>query len=570
MWSVSCFFQPLVVEMLAYESFQRRMDIPRDSVLADDLRESLKFYFNNPVVKFRIRKQFPLKLTTQLVKIVLLTMQLSWFGLMRKTHVSFVDESLISLRHLLIPAWPSSDDIRTYPKTTGPLAFYTYDQFYDQLAVTLNAAIALDPTAVGTFAYRDTNHSLDIVVEDYVQLDMSTFADYYTVNTSRRSRKGPVPFDVPFTRATVKQFLSSTNLTINFDALLNVQVLLRLKATQLMDTLTEKTPVCVYFDVAVVLSNEKQTGQVPINLIDHRVKLVKCDTSMQGDVEANLFASFDVIDVLVMLVCALSCTLCVRALYRSFKLYRRTVELFGVLGKKLTYEDKQRFVNYWWILVIIVDVFVIIGSLLKVYLQSSMYNTTIYDVAVIILGLGTALSWYSLMRYLAFFKYYNVLILTMENTAPKVLRFLCCAAILFGGFLFCGWAILGPYHYKFRTISASAECLFAMMNGDDIQMTFGMTQNDNPVIYWYSKVFLFLINMLFIYVILSLFMAIIIEGYRMVVDQYQPEPYGQSDLDLFMKEKHVAPKGRVWTDGCAAGFGHLSACCCRRGGYAEI
>ncbi|KAH9521899.1 Mucolipin-2 [Dermatophagoides farinae] len=38
--------------------------------------------------------------------------------------------------------------------------------------------------------------------------------------------------------------------------------------------------------------------------------------------------------------------------------------------------------------------------------------------------------------------------------------------------LFCGWVVLGPHHLKFRTLSSTLECLFSLINGDDMFATF--------------------------------------------------------------------------------------------------
>ena len=58
------------------------------------------------------------------------------------------------------------------------------------------------------------------------------------------------------------------------------------------------------------------------------------------------------------------------------------------------------------------------------------------------LGTGNLLVWIGLLRYLGFFKTYNVLILTKKGAAPNIIRFLICATMVYIGFVFAGWAIL--------------------------------------------------------------------------------------------------------------------------------
>lgn len=111
-------------------------------------------------------------------------------------------------------------------------------------------------------------------------------------------------------------------------------------------------------------------------------------------------------------------------------------------------------------------------------------NLTSYDVCSILLGTSTLFVWVGVIRYLGYFQTYNVsmesgvqqlehvccslpyhltcpfyclflytplfqvLILTMQASLPKVLRFCCCAGMIYLGYTFCGWIVLGPYHEK--------------------------------------------------------------------------------------------------------------------------
>lgn len=69
------------------------------------------------------------------------------------------------------------------------------------------------------------------------------------------------------------------------------------------------------------------------------------------------------------------------------------------------------------------------------------------------------LVWFGMLRYLGFFKTYNVVILTLKKATPKVARFLIYAVLIYAGFTFCGWLVLGPYNMKFRSIATTSECL---------------------------------------------------------------------------------------------------------------
>lgn len=93
---------------------------------------------------------------------------------------------------------------------------------------------------------------------------------------------------------------------------------------------------------------------------------------------------------------------------------------------------------------------------------------------------------------------------------------------VFSGFCFCGWVVLGPFHLKFRTLSLSSECLFSLMNGDDMFATFYITDaSQQTIIWWFSRLYIYLFVCLFIYIVLSLFIALIMDSYETIKDYYR-------------------------------------------------
>ena len=146
------------------------------------------------------------------------------------------------------------------------------------------------------------------------------------------------------------------------------------------------------------------------------------------------------------------------------------------------------------------------------------------------LGTGDLLVWIGLLRYLGFFKTYNVLILTMKGATPNIIRFLICAAMIYIGFVFAGWAILGPYNFKFASLMSTSECLFSLINGDDMYATYHFIHfHQSPSVWIYSRVYLYSFICLFIYLVLSLFISIIMDTYEIIKIGYnygfQPSRY---------------------------------------------
>jgi hypothetical protein len=54
------------------------------------------------------------------------------------------------------------------------------------------------------------------------------------------------------------------------------------------------------------------------------------------------------------------------------------------------------------------------------------------------------------------------------------------------------------------------------MNGDDIFTTFATMGDENKVMWWYNRAYLYIFVSLFIYVILSVFIAVIMDTYETI------------------------------------------------------
>ncbi|GFW39884.1 mucolipin-3 [Trichonephila clavipes] len=104
----------------------------------------------------------------------------------------------------------------------------------------------------------------------------------------------------------------------------------------------------------------------------------------------------------------------------------------------------------------------------------------------------------------------------MKRAIPNVLRFTLCCVLLHAGFCFCGWVVLGPYHIKFRSLSSTSECLFVIMNSDDLFATFAITNNN--LIWWFSRKCVYFHQNVYI----SLFISVIMDSYETTADMGLP------------------------------------------------
>lgn len=179
------------------------------------------------------------------------------------------------------------------------------------------------------------------------------------------------------------------------------------------------------------------------------------------------------------------------------------------------------------------DVLLIFGSALKEQIERKHFTANEWNTCSVLLGLGNLLVWFGVLRYLGFFKTYNVVILTLKRAAPKISRFLLCALLIYAGFTFCGWLVLGPYHFKFRSLATTAECLFSLINGDDMFATFATVSAKSDMLWWFSRIYLYSFISLYIYVVLSLFISVIMDAYD-TIKHYYKDGFPVTDLKTFV------------------------------------
>ncbi|VDP40438.1 unnamed protein product [Schistosoma margrebowiei] len=202
-----------------------------------------------------------------------------------------------------------------------------------------------------------------------------------------------------------------------------------------------------------------------------------------------------------------------------------------------------------WILFIIVNDLVIITT--SIYALSTLNHIQVkYEPLTYLMGIGALLVWIGILYYVGFSYDNSLLIRTISRSIPGLLRFCVCALILFFAFSLCGWVVLGPYNIKFRTFMSTVECLYSLINGDDMFVTFTIINNNAPIgIYLFSRLFLYLFITLFIYVVLNLFVTIIFEAYEEVKDMQNT--HGRSNnspLWHFVCQQYYDPKSSIFKE----------------------
>ena len=76
--------------------------------------------------------------------------------------------------------------------------------------------------------------------------------------------------------------------------------------------------------------------------------------------------------------------------------------------------------------------------------------------------------------------------------------------------------IATTWPWQFRTMSTASENLFALVNGDELFVTFATIQNQGSYVWWYSRIYLYIFISFFIYMVLNVFISVIMDTYETI------------------------------------------------------
>lgn len=533
------------------------------------MKRKLKFFFMNPIEKWQAKRRIPCKFIVQILKILLVTVQLCLFAHNRYNHVTYTWDNRIAFSHLFLRGWDATREVNSYPPSVGPLALYRIPEFYATLDYAIKNYSNLS-SAIGPYSYTEEDNSMSsplLCFWQYKEGAIFGFNESYIFNSEVKE----MCFNLTNISSSFssEEYLEKHGINIEFSALMKAQLQFSVKTVNFKGAGPMTPPDCYKFVIQINFDNTDHDGQMLLALDADAIRLY-----CKGDVEYTVDNEIDlvlrsILNSLVIFICSISFILCSRAIYRAQQLKWETRKFFKTMyNKDLSIEGRLEFLNLWYIMIIVNDILIIIGSAVKEQIEKQEVAGDQWNVCGVLLGTGNLLVWFGVLRYLGFFKTYNVVILTLKKATPKVARFLLCALLIYAGFTFCGWLILGPYHMKFRSLASTSECLFALINGDDMYATFSIMSYKSPMLWWYSRIYLYCFISLYIYVVLSLFISVIMDAYE-TIKLYYKEGFPKNDVQEFIAD-YVEETSSI-TDSVSSCYissrslkDMLESCCCRR------
>nr|XP_031535432.1 mucolipin-2 isoform X3 [Vicugna pacos] len=460
--------------------------------------------------------------------------QLVRFGLSNQLVVAFKEENAAAFKHLFLKGYSGTDE------DDYSCSVYTQEDAYESIFFAINQYHRLRNISLGTLGYGESEGNrigLKVCKQHYKKGTM--FPSNETLNIDSDIKIDCIHLDPQALSQSSEDWKNSPFFSLEFYRLLQVEISFQLKGIDLQTIHSRELPDCYVFQNTITFDNNAHSGKIKI-YFDSDANIEECkDLTISGSIQKNTQYVL-VFDAFVIVICLASLILCTRSIVLALRLRKRFLNFFLEKYKRQVCDaDQWEFVNGWYVLVITSDLMTVIGSVLKMEIKAK--NLTNYDLCSILLGTSTLFVWVGVIRYLGYFQAYNVLILTMQASLPKVLRFCACAGMIYLGYTFCGWIVLGPYHNKFQNLNTVAECLFSLVNGDDMYATFAHIQQKSLLVWLFSRLYLYSFISLFIYMILSLFIALITDSYD-TIKKYQQNGFPVTDLQEFLKESSSKEK----------------------------
>ncbi|KAL5467011.1 hypothetical protein EMCRGX_G031178 [Ephydatia muelleri] len=520
------------------------------------LKTSIFYHISNPIVRWRAdHARPPYKMIVELLKMAALVVQVA---LLVEDPVSnysnFQGEIQDVFSNLLCQTNP-----HIVPKIRGnPYNTYTYNLYtasdleyiFDRVDNILFPNLS---TLLGAYNYsygeNGTVRPIEISLTQYSQGVLCTVQKPFQCNGAPNTTYSTLTPDG--SKSIFQQFLGMCGREDCFQRLKSMEVRFFLTNVRMLQ------PEWVQcFGITIKLSVVSEGGgRLQLTLLAAQ-QCTECDDQMPyQSAGKNCIPSYEGWNTetffcfVVFVLCVISLVLALNALRKSCKLAKAMGRFYHQhLNLPLTWSQRAPLFEYWHFINIISDLVILPGTIIN-FLFDLLHTCDMLshiETVRILLGIGTVLQAAVILRYTSYFKQFNMLSCALDVAFPRLVKFLVCVGILFMSFMLCGWAVLGPFHYKFSDYDVSFYTLFSTLNGDDLWNTFtGMTTYDNKGIFIFSQIFFIVFLILFIYAILNLFVSLIIQSYE---ESQLQEPHLKDEVQKFVFSGPLMPGGVALKD----------------------
>jgi len=507
------------------------------------LKTRLRYYFMSPCHKWKYRGRKPFKLSIQIAKIFLVTCQVCLFGYLSTETADYISSNLELFRTMFIhedSAQASPPDLRH-----GGLAIPNQENFYYTVNYARKMYAEFENTTFGMFGTTFKNNSMKFELKRYKDLKINPSEMKYEYNPRNVStvflELAPWSANESISTDSIPFILNNRTdkRTLDFTKFISGHIHVNIRTIRLKEYNEGSTPDCLEHRVRIHYDNTGHSGIMGYYL-SARQHYSHCSRESTGKAFQSQIILYTILDLLCLCLCLVSFVLCVRSIFRAQRLKIKFVSFFKQRYHRVpSLAARLHFLNFWYIGIIMSDFLIIVGSMMKMDMQNKWVGLIDYSGCQMLLGVGIGLTYLGLLRYIGYFSKYNILVTVLKASLPHCGRFLVTSMIMYTGFTLCGWLVLGPYNVKFRTITKTSECLFSLLNGDDMYNTFELLgvedYNYDRTLVIFNQVYLYSFISIFIYVVLNLLLAVILQTYETVLkNRGGPEKEIPDELEKFL------------------------------------
>lgn len=500
----------------------------------EDLRRRLRFFFSSPCQRWKMKERskydrVPNKLIVQVLKLVFITIQAVLLGIERSMLSVHIEQSTTAMKSIFLKDYVPPDTLLPVTLDHPDMAIYTTCRLKNMINHAVDQFQNVKNIAFGSFYYsyydNGTSIPMNMQFKFYKKrkffpqnltlfLDPKETTECFFIGEDGLTDRGPSKNDTTNnTGYNITFELGIRNLSQKMDKLLQININFILKNVLLGSLFGISQIHCLKYYTNIVFDNTKRSGKVSV-VLTTRISKLHCQqgkfpTNSHNTHITSLATTIIILNLASMLFCS-------GAIKNSIKLMLVTKRYFKThLGFTLSKRELFSFIKFWDTLIIANDACTISGTVSIVYSEYQNQDdvSETYNVAIMLLGIGLLLAWLCILRYFAYFPSLYILFLILRKAIVKVFRYMFCVLILYIGFVLCGWLVLGPYHVRFRTFQSSSECLFAVMNGDEVFETFADFSLTYGYLWWFSRIYLYCYIGLFTLIALNLVIAVILDCY---------------------------------------------------------
>ena len=453
----------------------------------------------SPLDKYRIYGKFPYHMIIHILLLVFNTLQavivLSEFtDYFRAQEKSFINALI-------------SDDSKEKPDYARKVYLYSISDLQDHMSTSIQNMLEANETFLNDIIYVDENdeetnlENIELVVkykDNLTKIDKNNFLMPLELNYQvNKDYLGP--FNTNYTDDDIKKYLDIIN---KFEMIYNLKIY--------VTRYYKEYKRCFIWRIRQIYDFSKR-GHFVVSLFINNQQCEDKTTLSLSKIEIIMISHLW-IHIIIIILASFSIFFCLHDFYEVIRLRKYKKQILKSKKNKKINDPKilkesetiSHALNKWDILLILSNLFQIIGSIVSLLEQKNMNGSM--DTYV---GFGVLLCYVSIGKYIDYSPKYSLFFRTFKNSMSNFIPSFLAILPVFIAFTFLGLCLFWSSE-RFTNVSDIMKGLFALFMGDSIHdIIIDVSGQSN----FFGQIYGYLYTILFIIVVMNVFVAIIQEGF---------------------------------------------------------